>query len=101
MRSAFTVQLPSTNALRALNYSPFLEIFRRKRSGLSSIRLGDLLESMGPAYGSVFTRLDCEPSHGIELISQTDMFAPEPAGRGIRLDSMANPERHRVKKWQI
>jgi type I restriction enzyme S subunit len=101
MRSAFTVEVPSTNALRALNYSPYLEIFRRKRRGLTSFRLGDLLESMGPAYGSVFTRLDCRVGHGIELISQTDMFASEPAGRVIRLDSMANPERHRVRRWQI
>jgi hypothetical protein len=56
---------------------------------------------MGPAYGAVFTRLDCAPEHGVELMSQTDMFASEPAGRVIRADSMARPERHKVKLWQI
>jgi hypothetical protein len=101
MRAAFTVASPRDTALRALNYSPYLEVFRKPRSSQRSLRLGDLLASMGPAYGTVFTRLDCAPAHGIELLSQTDMFASEPAGRVIRPDSMSHPERHRVKLWQI
>ena len=49
----------------------------------------------------MFTRIDCDPSHGVELLSQTDMFAAEPAGRVIRLDSMSRPERHRIDRWQV
>lgn len=101
MRAAFTVPAPKTSALRALNYSPFLEAFRNNRRGRRSMRLGDLLTSMGPGYGSVFTRIDCHPAHGVELVSQSDMFAAEPSGRVIRMDSMPHPERHRIQKWQV
>jgi len=100
-RSAFAVEQPDATALRALNYSPYVEVFRQKHRTLRSMRLGDLLAGLGPAYGTVFTRLDCHPRHGIELLSQTDMFAAEPKGRVIRLDSMSKPERHEVKRWQV
>jgi hypothetical protein len=100
MRSAFVVQSASHHALRALNYTPEVEAFRSK-SGFRHVRLGSVLQSMGPAYGSVFTRIDCERASGVELITQGDMFAAEPEGRRIRMDSMARPERHRVRRWQI
>jgi hypothetical protein len=29
------------------------------------------------------------------------MFAAEPMGRVIRMDSMARPERHRIRRWQV
>jgi hypothetical protein len=45
--------------------------------------------------------MDCDPDHGVELITQADMFAAEPAGRVIRLDSMHHPERHLVTRGQI
>jgi type I restriction enzyme S subunit len=60
-----------------------------------------MLSHMGESYWSVFTRHDCEPKFGVELLSQTDMFAAEPAGRVIRRDSMPNPDAHRVEKWQV
>ena len=59
------------------------------------------MESFAPAYGSVFTRRDCARSLGVELLSQTDMFAAEPAGRVIRRDSMPVPERHLIRPWQV
>ena len=99
-RQAFTVESPAHRALRALNYSPEVERFR-SRCGQRSVRLGDLLTSMGRAYGTVFTRIDCDRANGVELISQSDMFAAEPAGRIIRLDSMVRPELHRVRRWQV
>jgi len=101
MPVAFTVRNPKTTALRALNYSPASEAFRRKASGSNCSRLGSLLANMGPAYGSVFTRLDCERTYGVELLSQGDMFSTEPQGRVIRRDSMPVPEDHRIKKWQV
>lgn len=101
MRSAFTVANPSVDTFCALNYSPFLESFRQPRGGKKSVRLGEMVSAVGPAYGTVFTRIDCHPSHGVELISQSDMFSAEPAGRVVRLDSMTNPERHLVQKWQV
>ena len=101
MRAAFAVDEARSSALRALNYSPEVEVFRQKRRGLRSVRLGSLLAEIGPAYGSVFTRLDCHPSQGVELVSQTDMFATEPMGRVIRRDSMPQPQKHEIKRWQV
>jgi hypothetical protein len=101
MRGTFLVETPQATALRALNYTPEIERFRQKSRTRETRFLGVLLESLGPAYGQVFTRLDCTPEHGVELLSQSDMFATEPTGRVIRQDSMPEPTRHLVKKWQI
>src|SRR5690606_33502686 len=79
---AFVVDEPRIGALRALNYAPAVE--RIRRAGSSSARpLSDIVKAFGPAYGTVFTRLDCHSDHGIELLSQSDMFAAEPRGRVI------------------
>ena len=99
MRS-FLVERPQVGALRALNYAPAVERIRRAGSS-SALPLGRLLKALGPAYGSVFTRIDCRPEHGVELITQSDMFAAEPLGRVIRLDSMPQPERHLVTRGQV
>jgi len=88
-------------ALRALNYTPEVEAFRAKAKRKACPRFRDLLENLGPAYGSVFTRIDCHPSYGVELVSQSDMFASEPAGRVIRRDSMPNPQDHKIERWQV
>src|SRR3954470_1758863 len=101
MRTVFNVDYPRSTTLRALNYSPYVEAFRRKRDVLKSVRLGELLVEMGAAHRRAFTRIDCHPDHGVELVSQTDMFAAEPSGRVIRMDSMPMPERHRFSRWQI
>ncbi len=101
MGSAFAVAHPSSAALRALNYTPEVETFRRRQDSRESVSLGELLISMGPAYGSVFVRRDCEPKNGVELMTQSDMFAAEPRGRIIRRDSMSRPERHEIRRWQI
>ena len=98
-RMAFVVSRPRSSGLRALNYEPGVEALRS--AGGRSARLGDLLESLGSAYGTVFTRVDCAPDHGIELLSQSDMFAIQPRGRVIRRDSMARPERHVVRGAQV
>lgn len=100
-REAFLVDSPRSSALRALNYTPTVERFRRGSRSINNVRLGELLAEVGPAYGSVFVRRDCEREHGIELLSQGDMFGTEPSGRVIRRDSMPRPERHLVKRWQI
>ncbi|WP_437681676.1 hypothetical protein [Sorangium sp. So ce131] len=99
MASTFIVEKPTTAALRALNYTPEVEALRRRKR--RTAKLGDFLSEMGSAYGAVFVRIDCDRDHGVELITQGDMFAAEPSGRIIRLDSMARPERHRVKRWQV
>ena len=100
MTVAFTVDHPSPNRLRALNYSPSVEAFKRKADKKGCARLGTMLTSMGQAYGSVFTRIDCERQYGVELLSQSDMFSAEPQGRIIRRDSMPNPDNHMIRKWQ-
>jgi hypothetical protein len=97
---AFVVEEPSVRALRALNYAPAVE--RIRRAGSSSARpLREIVMAFGPAYGTVFTRLDCEAAHGVELLNQGDMFASEPEGRVIRHDSMRHPERHLVTRGQV
>jgi hypothetical protein len=89
MRDAFIVPVPSGTALRALNYTPEIERLRSRHAS-DAVTLGSLISDLGPAYGSVFVRLDCDRAHGIELITQSDMFAAEPRGRIIRRDSMAS-----------
>jgi hypothetical protein len=97
---AFGVAKPNAGALRAINYSPFAEHFRRHASR-SAPRLRDLVSSAGASFGAVFTRIDCEPAFGVDLMSQVDVFAAEPACRAIRRDSMPHPERHLVSRGQI
>jgi len=60
------------------------------------------LSELGLGYASVFARRDADSTHGaVELLSQSAMFAAEPAGGWIRRDSMQRPERHEVRRWQI
>jgi hypothetical protein len=102
MTTAFLVSSPRSAALRAINYAREIELLSRPKSGaFRATRLGSLLSSCGDSYWTVFTRLDCAREHGVELITQTDMFAVEPEGRIIRRDSMPHPERHEVKRWQV
>lgn len=96
----FVVDDPRPGALRALNYSPIVERIR-KAGSTSSRPLRDIVTTFGRAYGTVFTRIDCEPEHGVELLSQSDMFAAEPRGRVIRRDSMPRPDDHLIKRRQV
>lgn len=100
MGRSFLVHRPVPAALRALNYTPEVETFREK-AGSRTQALGRMLTGLGESYWAVFTRLDCAATCGVELITQTDMFASEPSGRVIRIDSMPKPENHRVRRWQI
>ncbi|MCU0647282.1 MAG: hypothetical protein MUF00_04770 [Gemmatimonadaceae bacterium] len=99
-RIAFSVAAPKASALRALNYSPFAEKFRQHASRKVQ-RLRDLVDSAGASFGAVFTRVDCEVDAGVELLSQVDVFAAEPACRVIRRDSMPRPDNHLVRRGQI
>src|SRR5690606_15285680 len=97
---AFVVDEARSEALRALNYSPEVEKIRRMGSS-AAVPLAALVRDLGASYWSVFTRHDCAAEYGVELLTQTDMFASEPEGRVIRRDSMPKPEHHRVQKWQV
>lgn len=101
MRQAFVVKEPRHAALRALNYEPAVERLRQARRGRSSTRLHKLVADLGSGYATVFARMDCDRAHGVELLSQSDMFASEPEGRVIRRDSMQHPERHLVEKGHV
>jgi len=76
----FVVSQPDSTALRALNYSPAVELLRRRERGADAIPLATCLSDLGSSYGSVFTRHDCDSPHGIELLSQGDMFSVDPQG---------------------
>ncbi len=99
-RAAFAVAKPAADALRAINYSPFAERFRQHASRKVP-RLRELVRSSGGSFGAVFTRIDCDVASGVELMSQVDVFAAEPACRVIRRDSMPRPERHLVHRGQV
>ncbi len=100
-RAAFVVDNVRSAALRALNYEPSVERVRRSCRGRTQIPLRELVADLGSGYATVFARIDCDPAHGVELLSQSDMFAAEPQGRVIRRDSMKRPERHEVRRWQV
>lgn len=100
-RQAFIVEQPRHGTLRALNYEPAVERLRRTSQGQRIVRLRELVADLGSGYATVFARIACEPEYGVELLSQSDMFAAEPQGRIIRRDSMEHPERHEVQKWQV
>jgi len=51
MGLAYVVRNSSSTALRALNYTPEVESFRRLAKSREVYRLGDLVKAMGPAYG--------------------------------------------------
>lgn len=99
-RAAFSVVKPNAGALRAINYSPFAERFRQTPAGTAP-RLRDLVLTAGASFGAVFTRIDCDVASGVELMSQVDVFAAEPACRVIRRDSMPRPENHLVRRGQV
>lgn len=99
-RAAFLVAHPRTTALRAINYSLIAERIRRQR-GQHAPRFGDLINSIGASFGVVFTRIDCGPEAGVQLLSQVDIFAAEPSGRVVRRDSMPRPDQHRVLRGQL
>jgi|SRR5208282_4745843 len=101
MRQAFSVPAPRHGALRALNYEPTVERVRRPKRGKVTVRLRELVSDLGSGYATVFARIDCDPTFGVELLSQSDMFAAEPQGRFIRRDSMQHPERHEVHRWHV
>ena len=101
MGQVFAVNRVRSAALRPLNYVPSVEQLRIASDKKRVVRLGSIVKSLGGAYKKIFSNVDCSPSAGVEVLSQTDMFASEPVGRFIRADSMADPDLHRIKKWQI
>jgi hypothetical protein len=101
MRQAFIVPCARHAALRALNYEPTVERVRAVKRGKQTIRLRELVSDLGTGYATVFARRDCDREFGVELLSQSDMFAAEPVGRVIRKDSMQHSERHLVRRWQV
>jgi hypothetical protein len=97
---AFVVDEPRTGALRALNYSPAVE--RIRRAGSSSARpLHEIVKTFGPGWRRAFARIPCSAGHGVEFLSQGDIFAAEPSGRQIRIDSMSEPARYKIEVGQV
>ena len=101
MAQAYAVSHTSNKTFRALNYVPEVDAFHRLKGAHGTLRLGDMLAAMGPAFGRVFIRYDCKPEYGEELLSQSDMFAAEPCGRIIRGNALRRLEDHRIHRWQI
>lgn len=97
---AFLVTAPRSTALRALNYNPEAERLRTAKSR-ESRPLREYVADFGRAYGTMFARIDCDPKHGVELLSQADMFAAEPRGRVIRESSMPQSDLHRVTRGDV
>lgn len=87
--------------LRALNYTPETGVFSGAGRFQRSTRVRDVFERIGPAYGTIFTRFDCEPAVGEALLDQASMFASEPIPRWIRGDVLKNLGDHRVEPHQV
>jgi len=76
----WTGELPT---LRAWNYASMgsaLELLRRQWSG----RLADAVEEDGIFKGGRLTRVPCTRPHGVDLLSQRDVFAMRPFPRRIQ-----------------
>jgi len=100
VRAAFYADVSPT-ALRALNYAPEVEAFRRRSRVSRCVSLGSLAANFGKAYRRIFVRQECDPKHGVELLGQSDMFATEPVGRWIREDGVRGIEDQRIKRGQL
>jgi len=102
VRSAYLTKSVSAATVRALNYTPEVEAFRKQgETYRSGVCLGDLICGMAESYGKVFIRYDCAPGCGEELLTQSDMFAAETEGRIIRGEAIPRLEDHRLYRWQI
>jgi hypothetical protein len=99
MRSMFHVSELRPTALRPLNYLAQARV--RESSSINTLPLGELTSTIGAGYKHIFTNVDVAPGHGVEVLSQSDMFAAEPEGRHIRRDCLSKPERHLIRRWQI
>src|SRR5262249_13728121 len=69
--------------MRAWNFASMGEAFSYLRRCWSGC-LADALEPDGIFKGGRLTRVPCEPPHGVELLSQRDVFAIRPIPRRIR-----------------
>ena len=97
MRSAFYADVSPT-ALRALNYAPEVEAFRRMSQKRRCWRLGEVAENLGCGYRLRLVRQDCDAAFGKQLLSQRDIFATEPSGRVIRYDAPHAEAPHRIDR---
>ena len=101
MRSVHVENSTTAASLRALNYAPEVDAFRRGRSRHPSALLGELTASMGESFDNIFVRIDCDERFGVEMLSQADVLAAEPRGRFIRGDALPYLDDHRIKAGQI
>src|SRR4051812_29135389 len=99
MRAAFIVDTLSTTALRPLNYERFNG--GAPMSGSDMRPLGELADDVGRSYKRIFTNVDADSTHGIEVLSQSDIYAAEPVGRFIRPDCIPRRELHQIRAGQI
>ncbi len=100
MRAVFLARDVSPATIRALNYDPNVELLRT-RAGRAQRPLAEWTRSLGSSYAAVLTRVDCERSHGMELLSQVDAFSSEPSGRWIRGDLMRFVDDLRIERGDV
>ncbi|NEZ64673.1 restriction endonuclease subunit S [Leptolyngbyaceae cyanobacterium CCMR0082] len=101
MVAVYLTESISSATVRALNYTPEVEAFRKRGDSENSLTLGELVSGMGESYGKVFVRYDCESGYGEELLTQSDMFASETCGRIIRGAAIPRLEQQRLSRWQV
>lgn len=99
----YTTSVSSITAasLRALNYAPEVQAFRKRLGSGESIPLGSLVHGFGDGYGSVFRSVLADPGKGIRLLSQREMFRLEPDGKWIDPSCLPSLEAHQIQKWQV
>lgn len=87
---AFSVWASESEPLRALNHSRRAQLIKETIRSGPWCQLGDVIDLSWLRWRVMFKRMDCEPEHGIEVITQRPLFHLIPEGRWISRKYLLN-----------
>lgn len=79
----FSCVIKSPESLRALNFNPRLEACLAKLADTNHMLLGEICKNGELERSSRFNRIDSDPTLGVKLVGQRELFWWEPEGRWI------------------
>jgi len=87
---SFSVRASESEPLRALNHSRRAHVIKDAIRSGPWCELGDVIDLSWLRWRVMFKRMDCEPEHGIEVITQRPLFHLIPEGRWISKKYLLN-----------